>query len=40
MSTKRGVDRGSVPIYVLEDAQSVSEGQLIQVRLNRAIIKL
>lgn len=40
MSTKRGVDKGSVPIYKLEEVQPVSEDQLIQLRLTRAIIKL
>lgn len=40
VSTSRGVDRGSVPKYELEEAQPVSKGHLIQVRLVRAIVRL
>lgn len=40
VSTSSGVDKGSVPIYRLEEIQPVSEDQLIQLRLAKAIIKL
>lgn len=40
VSTRSGVDSGSVPIYVLEKVQPVSVAQLIQCRLSRAISKL
>ena len=40
MSTNRGVDKGSVPIYRLEEVQPVSEDHLIQLRLIKAIVRL
>lgn len=40
VSTSRGVDKGSVPRYELEEVQPVSKGHLIQVRLIRAMARL
>lgn len=37
VNTRRGVERGSVPMYQLEVAQLVSESHLSHVRLRRAM---